>query len=123
MTTILRSLLLGLWLITTQPLAFAAETPPNDLQQRFETRYQSFLAPNGQSLLPFAKMELPSWKALLAGGSLKPVFSRPDVFYNNKTYVFTLYQATDGQYYLDAKGGFWGMDELAYGPIPAEQLQ
>jgi hypothetical protein len=106
------SLILGFWLIAIQPTAFAAETPPNDLQQRFETRYQSFLAPNSQSLLPFLKMELPAWKTLLASGSLKPIFGLPDVFYNNKTYVFTLYQAADGQYYLDAKGGFWGMDEL-----------
>lgn len=105
------------------PITWADDALPSDLQHRFETRYQSFLAPNSQSLLPFAKMELPAWKSLLAGECLKPVFSRPDVFYNNKTYVFTLYQAADGQYYLDAKGGFWGMDELAYGPIPAEQLQ
>ncbi len=104
-------------------MASAVDTPLGDMQQRFENRYKTFLAPNSQSLLPFAKMELPAWKSLLAGECLKPVFSRPDVFYNNKTYVFTLYQAADGQYYLDAKGGFCGMDELAYGPIPAEQLQ
>lgn len=114
---------LGLLLIFLHTPVLAEVAPTADLQQHFETRYKSFLDPGSQSLLPFPKLELPAWKALLAGGSLKPVFSRPDVFYNNKTYMFTLYQAADGQYYLDAKGGFWGMDELAYGPIPAEQLQ
>lgn len=93
------------------------------LQQRFESRYQAYLSPDSQSTLPFEKLELADWKALSASGKLTPVFSKPDVFYFGKIYVFTLYQADSGPYYLHAKGGFWGMEELAFGPIAPDRLQ
>ena len=101
----------------------AAADSPEDLQRRFESRYQAYLAPGSQSTLPFEKMELAAWKALMATGKLTSVFSEPDVFYFGKTYVFTLYQADSGPYYLHAKGGFWGMEELAFGPIAQDMLQ
>jgi hypothetical protein len=101
----------------------AADTATETLQQRFESRYQTYLSPGSQSVLPFEKLELEAWKALQASDDLKPVFSQPEVFYVGKTYIFTMYQAKNGQYYLHAKGGFWGMEELVWGPIPQEMLQ
>lgn len=100
----------------------AAGSSSEELQQRFESRYQTYLSPGSQSALPFEKMESAAWKSLLASGDLKPIFNRSGVFYLGKTYVFTMYQSGHGQYYLHAKGGFWGMEELAFGPIPQEML-
>ena len=99
--------------------AYAVDGGAEDLQRRFESRYQTYLSPGSQSTLPFEKME----QAVLASGDLTAVFSRSGVFYMGKTYVFTLYQADKGRYYLNAKGGFWGMEELAFGPIAREMLQ
>jgi hypothetical protein len=101
----------------------AAEYTSEGIQHSFESRYQTYLVPSSQNALPFDKLETAAWKALQAGGGLKLIFSKPDVFYIGKTYVFALYQAGDGQYYLHAKGGFWGMEELAWGPIKPELLQ
>ena len=103
--------------------AYAGDGGAEDLQRRFESRYQTYLSPGSQSTLPFEKMEQAAWKAVLASGDLTAVFSRSGVFYMGKTYVFTLYQADKGRYYLHAKGGFWGMEELAFGPIAREMLQ
>lgn len=101
-----------------------AETPSAEqLQSTFETRYQTFLAPNSQSKLPFDELSKPAWKAIQQAGKLNTVFQKQDVFYQGKSYVFTLYQSAEGKYYLDAKGGFWGMEELIYGPIAPELLQ
>lgn len=105
------------------PTTWAADALPSDLQQHFDTRYKSFLEPNNQSLLPFPKLEPQPWKNLLAAGHLQLAFTKSDVFYNNKTYVFSMYHAEDGSYYLDVKDGFWGMDELIYGPITPDLLQ
>lgn len=105
------------------PTTWADDALPSNLQQRFDTRYKSFLEPNSQSLLPFPKLEPQPWKSLLASRHLQLAFTKLDVFYNNKTYVFSMYRAEDGSYYLDAKGGFWGMDELIYGPIALDLLQ
>lgn len=113
---------LGL-MLATLGLAQAADTTSTELQQRFESRYQTYLSPGSQSALPFEKLEPATWKALQAAGDLKPIFSKPEVFYIGKTYVFTLYQAGNSQYYLHAKGGFWGMEELAWGPIAEDKLQ
>lgn len=101
----------------------AADSTAEDIQHSFESRYQTYLVPSSQNALPFDKLEKSAWKALQAGDGLKLVFSKADVFYIGKTYVFSLYQAADGQYYLHAKGGFWGMEELAWGPIKQEMLQ
>lgn len=103
--------------------AQAADTAPETLQQRFESRYQPYLSSSSQSALPFEKLEPEAWKALQASDDLKPVFSQSEVFYIGKTYIFTMHQAKNGQYYLHAKGGFWGMEELAWGPIPPGMLQ
>ena len=103
--------------------AYAVDGGAEDLQRRFESRYQTYLSPDSQSVLPFEKIQPAVWKDLLASGDLTLVFSLPDVFYTGKTYVFTLYQTGNNQYYLHAKGGFWGMEELAFGPIAQEMLQ
>lgn len=114
-------ILLGLLLICLN--AKAADNTPEDIQHSFESRYQTYLVASSQNALPFDKLETAAWKTLQAGGGLKLVFSKPDVFYIGKTYVFSLFRASEGQYYLHAKGGFWGMEELAWGPIKQEMLQ
>ena len=104
-------------------LACADEAPAADLQQKFDLRYKDVLGPASQALLPFARLEPQDWKTLQQNRHLQRVFTEPDVFYNNKTYSFTLYRADDCNFYLDAKGGFWGMDQLFYGPIDPNLLQ
>lgn len=103
--------------------AGADQAPAADLQQKFDLRYKDFLGANSQALLPFARLEPQDWKTLRQNRHFQRVFTEADVFYNNKTYRFTMYRADDGNYYLDAKGGFWGMDELFYGPIDPSLLQ
>lgn len=119
----MRYALCWLALMLTCLTSQAADTLPETLQHRFESRYQTYLSPGSQSALPFEQMEKASWQALLAQGDLTRVFNLPDVFYIGKSYVFTLYRADKDQYYLHAKGGFWGMEELAWGPIAQEMLQ
>ena len=114
---------LWLGLLLASLSAQATDSRADDLQHRFESRYQTYLSPDSQSVLPFEKIQPAVWKDLLASGDLTLVFSLPDVFYTGKTYVFTLYQTGNNQYYLHAKGGFWGMEELAFGPIAREMLQ
>ncbi|HSH97066.1 MAG: hypothetical protein ACAH07_03860 [Methylophilaceae bacterium] len=94
------------------------------LKAEFDQKYQDYFGTNSQSLLPFASIEKSDWKKLQASRPLKVVFVEPDKYYNSKLYTLTMYQATDdGQYYLDVKGGFWGMDDLIYGPLSAKELQ
>lgn len=100
-----------------------AEDDGEQVRQRFDAQYKNFFGSGSQALLPLPQLEKPEWEKLNAAQKLRQVFVEPDVFYNAKNYRFTLFQAEDGNYYLDAKGGFWGMDELFYGPIPHEQLQ
>ncbi len=101
----------------------AASPAADELQARFNQKYRDYLRPESQALLPFPALEMPAWKRVLESRPLQVVYREPGKYYNNKVYTFTLYQAEDGAYYLDAKGGFWGMDELAYGPLTLEQLQ
>lgn len=116
--------LLSATLLSLLPIvACADEAPTADLQQKFDLRYQAFLGAGSQALLPFSRLEPPQWKTLQQNRHFTRVFTEPDVFYNNKSYSFTMYQADDGNYYLDAKGGFWGMDQLFYGPIAPGLLQ
>lgn len=96
----------------------------DSLQQKFNDKYRDFLSQTSQSLLPLPVLNKPDWQAVRQSHPLKVIYTDPDKFYNNKTYTFTLYQATDdGRYYLEAKGGFWGMDELIYGPLTQQDLQ
>ena len=93
-------------------------------QAHINLKYQHYFGSNSQALLPFGTIERSDWKQLQASKPLKRVYSEPDKFYNSKVYTFTLYQSVeDNVYYLDAKGGFWGMDELIYGPISEKELQ
>jgi hypothetical protein len=102
----------------------SAMADDDSIQSRFNRKYQDFLTQSSQSLLPLPKISVPDWKKMLETGALKKIYVDPDRFYSNKIYTFTMYQAEDGgSYYLDAKGGFWGMDELVYGPINAVDLQ
>jgi hypothetical protein len=89
-----------------------------DLQMQINQKYKNYFGPESQMLLPFKPMELPDWKKLQAQTTLRKIYAEPDKYYNGKVYTLTLYQdPTMGTYYLDAKGGFWGMDELVYGPM------
>lgn len=104
-------------------LLAASAHAESSLQEKFNLKYRDFLAQSSQSVLPLPQLSVADWKRLRDSRSLKVVYSEPDRFYNNKTYTFTMYQAADdGSYYLDAKGGFWGMDELVYGPINGADL-
>lgn len=95
-----------------------------EIHQRFNQRYHEFLSVNSQIQLPFNRIDKESWKKLFAGKEFRPVFTAPNQFYTNKTFTFNLYQAADnGAYYLDAIGGFWGMEELVYGPISETELK
>ncbi len=114
-----RFLCLALWL-----MSHTANAADGDLQQQFNQKYRDFLSQSSQALLPLPNVSKPDWQKLRATHPLKLIYTEPDKFYNNKTYTFSLYQATDdGSYYLDAKGGFWGMDELIYGPLKLQDLQ
>ena len=114
-----------LTLIATATPAMA--DPQNEspqLQERINTKFRNFFGTDSQALLPLPTIELQAWKALRASKTFKRIYSEPDKFYNSKVYTFTLFQQEDdGSYYLDAKGGFWGMDELVYGPLHSKDLE
>lgn len=111
---------LVLLLLTT--IAAAAGAPA--VQQRINQRYQDYFGPDSQALLPFPQLEAAEWHRLQAARPFIKVYTEPGKYYNSKVYTFTLYQAADdGSYYLNAKGGFWGMDELVYGPISEAELK
>jgi len=115
--------LLAALLLVLPVVAGAEDDTGKQLQQQFDTRYKNYMGTDAQSLLPFPTLEKQDWEKLRSTHTLKKIFVEPDVFYNAKSYTFTLFQAEDGNYYLDAKGGFWGMDELFYGPIGPSALQ
>lgn len=112
-------------MLTAAPLPRAEEAvAAPSLQEQINHKYRNYFGADSQALLPFGKLEIHDWKKLRENKILKRIYSEPDKYYNNKVYTFTLYQATeDGSYYLDAKGGFWGMDELIYGPISEQELK
>lgn len=116
---------LGMMLVMVwSGLSFArAETSPDELQQRFDRKYQQYLRADSQMLLPLPTMEVSEWKHLEERALLQKVFSEPDVYYNAKVYTFTLFKVERGEYYLRAKGGFWGMDELFYGPLKESDFE
>lgn len=118
-----RRTLMGILVFACSLPASAAEpVAPEQLRQDFNRRYQDYLRPDSQALLPFAAIDKAQCQQLITGGRLQQVYSEPGVAYNAKVYTFTLYR--DGEhYYLDAKGGFWGMDQLCYGPIAERELR
>jgi hypothetical protein len=106
------------------PLAALADDDAGTrIQQQFDTKFKHYMGSGSDALLPLPKLEKPDWEKLRGTHAMKQIFVERDVFYNAKTYTFTLFQAEDGSYYLDAKGGFWGMDELIYGPFDQTALQ
>ena len=116
------ALLLLVSLLTFNSNAIADESGI-DIQQAFNERYHEFLAVGSQTPLPFPRIGKEEWKKLFASKEFKLIFTEPNKFYNNKTYTFKLYQAADDNvYYLDAIGGFWGMEELVYRPIIERDL-
>lgn len=114
------------WLLFMGLLAMSAAgqgAEPEAIQHAFNQRYQSFFGADSSSLLPLPVIEKQDWKRLRAEKALRQIYQEPDKYYNSKVYVFTLYQDEEGgAYYLDATGGFWGMDELVYGPLSASDL-
>lgn len=111
-------------LLTGLFLACCATHADDGIQERFNRKYDTFLSQGSQSLLPLPRIEKSDWKKMRETRPMKPVYSEPDRFYNNKTYAFTMYMdEKSGLYYLDAKGGFWGMDELVYGPMDGKDWE
>lgn len=94
-----------------------------DLLEAFNTKFASYLRADSQTPLPLPAIAKADWPKRSAGLELRKIFVEPDRFYLAKVYTFTLYQAADGRYYLDVKGGFWGMDQLYYGPFSEADLQ
>ncbi|GBG12770.1 UPF0345 protein [Novimethylophilus kurashikiensis] len=103
--------------------ALADEDGGVRIQQQFDAKFKNYMGSGSDALLPLPKLEKPDWEKLRSTHAMKQIFVERDVFYNAKTYTLTLFQAEDGSYYLDAKGGFWGMDELIYGPFDQSVLQ
>ncbi|MGX8881710.1 hypothetical protein ACWWD9_00705 [Methylovorus sp. SPW-M1] len=101
----------------------AAAVGADALQAAFNQRYQTFFGADSNSLLPLPAIDKQDWKHMREKKALRQVYQEPGKYYNSKVYVFTLYQDEDGgAYYLDATGGFWGMDELVYGPLSAQDV-
>lgn len=111
-------LLILLWLLTAP--ALAANAP---LQAAFDKRYADYFQAGSQTALPFTRMEKQEWKTLNKD-AFQVVFSEPDRYYIGKSYTFKLYHdPAKNLYYLDAIGGFWGMEELVFGPIHEQELK
>lgn len=113
--------LIGLGFAST---VFGADESALDLQQKFHRKYQQYLGADSQMSLPFTLVDASDWKRLQESGRLEKIYSEPGVYYNAKVYTFTLFRAGDsGEYYMNAKGGFWGMDELSYGPLAEKDFE
>ncbi len=112
-----------LHLLAFSPAGYSGDMPRDtDLQAGINQKYRNYFGPDSQMLLPFKTVEVAEWKKIRAEQKARTVYTEPDKFYNGKVYTLTLYQVGD-HYFLDAKGGFWGMDELVYGPISADELK
>lgn len=100
------------------PATAAGTVSPDQLREEFNRRYQEYLRADSNALLPFPALDKGACQQLIASGRLHTVYSEPGKAYNAKVYTFTLFQeGAAGSYYLEAKGGFWGMDQLCYGPL------
>lgn len=96
----------------------------DSVQETFNHKYRDFLSQNSQALLPLPQLSKAEWKTIGETRQLQLLYSEPERFYNSKTYTFTMYRdEPSGDYYLEAKGGFWGMEELIYGPLRKTDLQ
>ncbi len=110
-------------------LAAAADTvvPADEaaaLREDFNRRYQAFLRPDSEALLPFPKLTLEACQQLIAGGRLQLVYTESGIPYHTKVYTFTLYrEGVADRYYLEAKGGFWGLEHRCYGPLAEKDLR
>lgn len=105
-------------------LPSCAESVENSLQTAFDKRYADYFQAGSQATLPFARMDKQDWKKMFSGGDFQLIFSEPERFYGGKSYTLKLYHETaKNQYFLDAVGGFWGMEELVFGPIPEQELK
>lgn len=119
----MRPATLALLLALAAPGARAVDSA-EVVQQKFNAKFREFLSQDSQSLLPLPQLEKTEWQNILATRLLQQLYSEPNRFYNSKSYTFTLYRDREsGSYYLDAKGGFWGMDQLIYGPFGDSTLQ
>ena len=106
------------------PAIAIAGAATDELQEKFNRKYQQYLGADSQMLLPFTAIDAQEWKRIQESRTLLKVYSDPGQYYNQKVYTFTLYRAGDtGEYYLNAKGGFWGMDELTYGPLTEKAFE
>ena len=115
----MRALILGLLMVLA-----AIQASADSVQETFNHKYRDILSHNSQALLPLPQLSKAEWKTLGETRQLQQLYSEPERFYNNKTYTFTMYRdEKSGVYYLDAKGGFWGMDELIYGPLNSAEWQ
>ena len=94
-----------------------------DAHQAFVTKYADYLRAESQTPLPLPAIAKADWPDLVARLKLAKIFVEPDRYYLAKLFTLTCYQAEDGRYYLDAKGGFWGMDQLYYGPFSEADLK
>lgn len=115
----MRALIVGLLMVLA-----ASQASADSIQETFNHKYRDFLSQHSQALLPLPQLSKAEWKTIGETRQLQLIFSEPNRFYNSKTYTFTMYRDEQGgSYYLDAKGGFWGMDELIYGPLRETDLQ
>lgn len=103
--------------MTTHASRQAADGP--GLQQAFNAKFADYLRADSQTPLPLPAIAKADWPGLTGGLQLARVFVEADRYYLAKLFTFTCYQGADGRYYLDVKGGFWGMDQLYYGPFDA----
>ena len=111
-------------LLALASTAAAADVSAEVVQHRFNTKFRAFLSQDSQSPLPLPQIEQAEWRTLKQGRRLQKIYSEPNRFYNGKSYTFTMYRDDQtGVYYLDAKGGFWGMEELVFGPMNEDAWQ
>jgi hypothetical protein len=115
----MRALLLGLVMVLAVTRANAVS-----VQETFNHKYRDFLSQNSQALLPLPQLSKVEWKTIGETRQLQQIYSEPERFYNSKAYTFTMYRdEQSGAYYLEAKGGFWGMEELIYGPLNSTEWE
>lgn len=120
----IKSILTCLLCLSLAMAASSQAVEPEAIQAAFNQRYQAFFGADSTSLLPLPVIDKQEWKRMREKIVLHQVYQEPGKYYNSKVYVFTLYQeeVDGGAYYLDATGGFWGMDELVYGPLSAQDV-